>query len=1745
LDSPNSCHELNLIPEGFPCRMEDVMISRRRGFFFLVLATMLTIALGSFALAAETGQPDTVRLLARGEKAEINLLDKKSDGLTLSLEVPLLNIQKASLGDEEFDTLSIPGGQPAGSVGQPALPVVSRLVALPSGMTLSLDEITTEKQSLEGSYRPIPIQEIRNQGDSGYDLDVAAYSVGKAAAGDDRSMISIGEPGLIRGQRVVAVSINPVSWDPRTGTLTAASSLTARFSLVPSSDGNNPRPDTRPVPESFLSLYEDTVLGFDRAGGAQGPLGTWMVIYPDAAGVYEAIVPLIEWRQREGYNVVATSVASIGSSATAIKAYIQDQYDTLEIPLEFVTLVGDANGTITLPSWRESLSGYNGEGDHDYTRLEGDDILADIHLGRLSVSNTTELTTVVNKIVNYESSPFMSSDPGWFTRAGLAGDPGSSGYSTIWVNQWVKEQLIDLSYTQIDTIWSGNFVTQMMTTINQGESIFTYRGYWGMSGMNTGHIASLSNGPKLPFALVLTCDTGSFWTDSVCRSEAFLRAANGGGVASIGTATIGTHTRYNNCMFQGCAQGVLNSGDNRVGPALTRGKLSMYENYIDAEANKVAIWSTWNNLMGDPATSIWTANPLELTVDYPSDISLGANALPVTVTSGGQPVAGARVGLFMKDVAQVNGITDENGTILLPLGSLDAGELLVTVTGRNLLPHLGGTNVGNLAVAVDYADQALIDDGSGSSIGNGDGLANPGETLEVSAQVANHGTGGASDVTATVASANPLVTVLQGEAAFGYLGIGGSAWGAQPFVLDIDPAVPGGTEVPLEMTITSGASSWTAILPITVSGAAASAGEVTLGSVGGNQIDPGEASTVQVVLNNIGNLGTSGASAVLSIESQWVTVLDANGTYGAIPAGDSGANTSDTFSISVAADCYPGHLASFVMDLFFAEGGTAQVEFQVSIGQAASTDPVGPDGHGYYAFDNTDTDYTLAPVYEWVELDPAQGGSGTSVGLTDYARYQDDTQTIPLPFTFGYYGANFDQISVCSNGWLAMGQTYLRHYRNWTIPSPGAPDNMIAVFWDDLRLQTGIGGVFYWHDVANHRFIVEWSQVLNYVSSAVETFQVMLYDPAHIAGDSGDGLIVAQYHTVNQVDYENGYATAGIQNEDRDEGLLYTYWNMYNGGAAPLAAGRAIAYRTVEAQVQGTLKGEVTNASAGGTPIDNATISVLGSGRSFMTTVAGLYQGGVPIGTYDVAVSHPSFAPDTTLGVLISEGVETVVDFQLTDVAGPTFDLTTIPDNTEDTFGPYHVTLDISDYSGLQEAHFYYTSSSTGGPFELPLSSAGRGIYNVDIPGQAEGTRVQYWLSGTDNQGNMASEPAGAPYIVHSFVITSVAEIYATDMETDEGWTAGLPGDTATTGIWNRVDPNGVYSDTATVQPEDDHTVDGVMCWITGNDPFGSNQGTDDVDGGLTTLETPVFDVAGMSGLQLNYYRWYTNDTGQNPGSDYWRVQASTGNGTWVNLEETTVSNRSWLGMSFLLDDYLTLGDQLIIRFLAEDAGNGSVVEAGVDDFSLIGYNLPGDGAAPEVALTSFGGGQVVAPGATVPVTWNHSDDIGVVQVDILLSTDSGSTFDQVLASGPLNQAWDWAVPATASSTCRLKVVCHDAAGNATEAVSGADFTIDAQTPAGDLPVHRLALSQNTPNPFNPRTEIRFSLPSRQTVSLKVYNVEGRLVRTLLSGRKDAGTHTVVWSGEDDRGGRAASGLYFYRLGTDSGVLTRKMILLK
>lgn len=102
----------------------------------------------------------------------------------------------------------------------------------------------------------------------------------------------------------------------------------------------------------------------------------------------------------------------------------------------------------------------------------------------------------------------------------------------------------------------------------------------------------------------------------------------------------------------------------------------------------------------------------------------------------------------------------------------------------------------------------------------------------------------------------------------------------------------------------------------------------------------------------------------------------------------------------------------------------------------------------------------------------------------------------------------------------------------------------------------------------------------------------------------------------------------------------------------------------------------------------------------------------------------------------------------------------------------------------------------------------------------------------------------------------------------------------------------------------------------------------------------------------------------------------------------------------------------------------------------------------------------------------------------------------------------------------------------------------DVLTDAGETPLV-FRLMQNYPNPFNPVTTIRYSTAATGLVDLKIYDVTGRRVRSLVREQQPAGAHSVVWDGRNDGGRQVAAGVYFYRLTAGRSSSVKKMVILR
>jgi hypothetical protein len=147
------------------------------------------------------------------------------------------------------------------------------------------------------------------------------------------------------------------------------------------------------------------------------------------------------------------------------------------------------------------------------------------------------------------------------------------------------------------------------------------------------------------------------------------------------------------------------------------------------------------------------------------------------------------------------------------------------------------------------------------------------------------------------------------------------------------------------------------------------------------------------------------------------------------------------------------------MLLTSSDGFTRTEVINIIVGVVREEDPLGPDPYGYYIYDTGDINYDLAPNYDWIEI---ADGLGEQLNLVDYGNgnysgsYTYSSVLLDLPFTFTFYGVDYNQIVVNTNGWISFGDFEMYSFRNYPIPGAGGPSPMVAAFWDDLK--TGSGG---------------------------------------------------------------------------------------------------------------------------------------------------------------------------------------------------------------------------------------------------------------------------------------------------------------------------------------------------------------------------------------------------------------------------------------------------------------------------------------------------------------------------------------------------------------------------------------------------------------------------------------------------------------------------------------------------------------
>jgi len=917
-----------------------------------------------------------------------------------------------------------------------------------------------------------------------------------------------------------------------------------------------------PVPDNVMGRLMSSLAGNGMPEYQVDQPG-YLIIVPD--DFYSNILPLAAWKERKGFKVWVKKLSETGNTNTQIQDYIRTAYETWDPVPSYVLLVGAIS---KIPAFHSSVPQH--VSDHPYACVDGTDYLADLFVGRLPAANTSELDVMVAKCIGYESQPYVA-DTSWYRRALAVGtsyqEGGTPAITAIITKRVIREQLLANGFTQVDTVfypptYSGRGPVD--SAVNRGVSFINGRGWgnydgWGYPQYLTNDVYALNNGWKLPVITSIYCGTGNY-ARNPCFGEAWLRAGTPqspkGGIAFFGSSWTGTSTRWNNCMDFGIYHAILDHGVRTCGPAMYLGKLEQYENFPLAEDSfDLRVYFQVYNLLGDPSLEMWTNVPEQIVVSHPATFAVGSSSFDVRVQDGDlRPVEGALVGLDESGEVHVAKRTDASGWCRFAIACASADSMFVTVTGPNLRTYLGAANAVAQGVFVSHLAH---------SPANGA----PGQTMTLAVTLKNFGSSQtASAVQAVLRSLDTLAVVTDSVRSYGDLAPGASNTPAG-FGVRVAAGCTSATALRFRIAITSGDSNWTAAFDLPVSGPTLVARSYQVHD-GNGWLDPGEAAELSVKVANTGDAGASNVQAKLRSMDAALQVLDSLASFGTIAAGDSAQNTGDRFQVRAGSGIGIGR--KFTLRLILSgDGGFSQFyDFPVTVGQPVATAPLGPDRHGYYAYDDTDAGYGERPTYDWVEIDPGLGGQGTKVELVN-----DEAKVVGLPFNFMFYGRQFNSLSVGDNGYVGFDSRTYSDIYNWHIPSACGPDGLIAPFWDDFRADTlTAGGVYTWSDAGNHRFIVEWSRCLHVhgfrppTIAEQQSFQMMLLDPQYYSTVTGDGPILVQYQAVQNDDSawsnSHNFATVGIMSPDHNDGLEYTFAGAYPAAAAQVGPSRAVKFTT-------------------------------------------------------------------------------------------------------------------------------------------------------------------------------------------------------------------------------------------------------------------------------------------------------------------------------------------------------------------------------------------------------------------------------------------------------------------------------------------------------------------------------------------------------------------------------------------------------
>jgi flagellar hook assembly protein FlgD len=927
--------------------------------------------------------------------------------------------------------------------------------------------------------------------------------------------------------------------------------------------GGNPIIVPQEISPAFENAYRKLAANYDTSYLRNLPLSRPKLLIISHNSVTSYLGNFVAWKKAKGFEVFIENMENIGTTAIDIRDFVASHYQ--QYHCDYLLILGDSNGSYAVPTnIYTSPDGTEYDADDNFfTMVEGNDYFPELLVGRFSFGDLTELLVMTTKTISYEKTPFMT-NTNWMRRAlvvaGNYAEGGLRPVTPIWMSRWLREKMLAKGYAQVDTVFYPPTLTgaaAITASLNQGVQFVSYRGWGAADGWHypSFHNQDLNNSiinyAKMPVVYSIVCNTGDF-NNAVnpCFGEKWMRMGTistlGGCIGFVGPSDLHTKTNLNNTISTGMFSSILDDGVRGFGESVLAGKVELYVTYPNDLASNgyVAFYYHVYNILSDPSLNMWMLVPDLIpasvitngTTFSPSDSHIEINAANLD---------GAHV-TATRDNINFTFTTVNNSVAIVPISPEDSGNVTVTITHPNHVP-LVQTLTPSQSATIGITNNSMNDQ-----------VIYPGESYQVSLTIKNYSANAYNNIAANMTTSPVgLVTIQNASQTISSLLAGATT--VLNYNITVSGSAPNRSIIRFNVAFPN--QSATACFELLTGGpvfaVVTSQGNLTIGSD----------NTISFTLQNIGTFPIVNASVELLSSTNAASVVTPNISLGNIDVNASGTIQA---TIHIEANCYNGRNIPLVFIITNPAGYQTICFYALTAGNPTVADPTGPDYYGYFAYGSNDVSYPQAPGYNWVEIDPEHGGPGdASVRLI----MDDGSYTIALPFTFRYYGVDYDSLTVCSNGWASFVTTWMADFNNLYIPAALGPYAMVAPYWDDLKgMKTGedsLGSYFAdmrlcsWYDQANNRLIVEWNDAYSQYNidlmqgASLEKFQMILYPRI---GEDGD--IVYQYHTIDNPAVTSNYSTVGIENHLQNGGLTYTYANIYPVTATPLQAGLAIKFTT-------------------------------------------------------------------------------------------------------------------------------------------------------------------------------------------------------------------------------------------------------------------------------------------------------------------------------------------------------------------------------------------------------------------------------------------------------------------------------------------------------------------------------------------------------------------------------------------------------